>query len=379
MLYSGQKDSVSSDLEFIRDELEKNAINSGIKELAGELISDGAAPGVDFLFETKGVKEQTKQLREAALKIQSSNLSEEEKMRRLQILHNADCFRAVMLGLKLVPTVIGIGVAIFFPGAAAIYALGALVVSYILGNIASTMFDNYLNNALYCDLRWSIDPSGYVYEGIQSNRLSGVQTTIYYKNSNGEMSLWDASEYEQLNPIETNQEGIYAWDVPEGEWRVKFEKGGYETTFSEWLPVPPVQTEVNVGMISLNPPHVSTCEIYDKYAVLTFDQYIKVDSITKDSIHIYKDNQEGVAFSITPVNPVKEEESLLTEQFRFDYDSMIFSGALTLTADRNIKNYADTKMEDVYSLTNNIIPAIEGLNVDIPEKNTVGEHLQFLI
>ena len=32
----------------------------------------------------------------------------------------------------------------------------------------------------------------------------------------------------------------------------KYEKEGYETTWSEWLPVPPPQTEVNIGMVCLN-------------------------------------------------------------------------------------------------------------------------------
>ena len=42
---------------------------------------------------------------------------------------------------------------------------------------------------------------------------------------------------------------MYAWDVPEGWWRVKYEKSGYETVWSEWLPVPPPQTNVNIGMV----------------------------------------------------------------------------------------------------------------------------------
>ena len=40
----------------------------------------------------------------------------------------------------------------------------------------------------------------------------------------------------------------YAWDVPEGWWRVKYEKEGYDTVWSDWMPVPPVQENVNIGM-----------------------------------------------------------------------------------------------------------------------------------
>ena len=46
--------------------------------------------------------------------------------------------------------------------------------------------------------------------------------------------------------------GWYAWDVPEGWWRVKCERYGYETLWSEWLPVPPPQTSVNISMIPLD-------------------------------------------------------------------------------------------------------------------------------
>lgn len=47
--------------------------------------------------------------------------------------------------------------------------------------------------------------------------------------------------------------GCYAWDVPEGWWRVKYEKESHETVWSDWLPVPPPQTDVNIGMVSTAP------------------------------------------------------------------------------------------------------------------------------
>ena len=36
--------------------------------------------------------------------------------------------------------------------------------------------------------------------------------------------MWDASEYDQENPLVTDEAGSYAWDVPEGYWQVKAEK-----------------------------------------------------------------------------------------------------------------------------------------------------------
>ena len=114
-----------------------------------------------------------------------------------------------------------------------------------------------------------IDPSGYVYDIATGARLAGVKTTAYHIPYDETPDFWDripaegkygtvwnAEEYDQANPLYTDEDGRYAWDVPEGWWRVKFEKDGYETTWSEWLPVPPPQTEVNIGMapIGYEPP-----------------------------------------------------------------------------------------------------------------------------
>ncbi|MBR3536826.1 MAG: leucine-rich repeat protein, partial [Oscillospiraceae bacterium] len=96
---------------------------------------------------------------------------------------------------------------------------------------------------------WSVDPSGYVYSGSEDNRLKGVKVSLYYKqNMNDEPQLWNADKYDQTNPTYTNTSGEYAWDVPEGFWQVKCELEGYETTYSDWLTVPPPQFNVNIEM-----------------------------------------------------------------------------------------------------------------------------------
>ena len=109
--------------------------------------------------------------------------------------------------------------------------------------------------------KFIVDPSGYVYDQITGERLENVTVTAYcieYDESSdfwnkipsaeayGEK--WNALEYNQQNPLLTNADGKYAWDVPEGWWRVKYEKEGYETTWSDWMTVPPLQTEVNIGL-----------------------------------------------------------------------------------------------------------------------------------
>ncbi|HFI0039044.1 TPA: leucine-rich repeat protein [Streptococcus suis] len=108
------------------------------------------------------------------------------------------------------------------------------------------------------DIKWAIDPSGIITNADSNLPVRGATTTVYYRGENGEEVLWDAGEYSQLNPLSTTVNGEYAWDVPEGYWKVKVEKEGYESAESEWLPVPPPQTEVHFKL----KPHAYTIAYY---------------------------------------------------------------------------------------------------------------------
>ena len=120
-----------------------------------------------------------------------------------------------------------------------------------------------------------VDPSGYVYDRETNERLEGVKTTAYYipepekatgafwkntpaANTYGE--LWNGEEYNQSNPLYTNADGKYAWNVPTGWWRVKYEKEGYETAWSDWMTVPPEQTDVNIGLKPIAPEYAVRAE-----------------------------------------------------------------------------------------------------------------------
>jgi RHS repeat-associated protein len=127
------------------------------------------------------------------------------------------------------------------------------------------------------------DPSGYVYEAVASNRLSDVTVTAFH----GDMETpWDAERYDQANPLATDENGQYAWDVPFGQWRVKAEKAGYETAYSEWLPVPPPQTEVNIGMVSKAAPHITGVQTSESNIKINFDKYMDTETLTKQTIRL---------------------------------------------------------------------------------------------
>ena len=99
------------------------------------------------------------------------------------------------------------------------------------------------------NFRWAVDPSGYIYDADTKERVGGVTVTLYYKqNENSKAIKWNASEYLQQNPLVSAEDGEYAWDVPEGLYQVKCEKDGYQTAYSDWLPVPPPQLGINIGI-----------------------------------------------------------------------------------------------------------------------------------
>ncbi|MDD3920821.1 MAG: hypothetical protein PHO41_06610, partial [Eubacteriales bacterium] len=123
-----------------------------------------------------------------------------------------------------------------------------------------------------------IDPSGYVYEAVRSNRVEGVMTTVYYKGADGTPVFWDAEEYGQENPLFTNRIGYYEWFVPSGEWQVVYEMEGYETYVTDWLPVPPPQTEVNVGIVSKEPP-TARAYFHKNSVELIFSRYMRVEDV----------------------------------------------------------------------------------------------------
>ena len=197
--------------------------------------------------------------------------------------------------------------------------------------------------------KWLIDPSGYVYEAVDSNRLEGVTTTVYYQDENGQVVKWNAEEYDQVNPLITDKEGKYAWDVPEGLWQVKYEKEGYETTYSEWLPVPPPQTEVNIGIVSLEKPNVELFNMYEDRAEITFNKYIDISSISTDSIILSDYQGKNIPITIEAINQENSKDGKeLAKKFILKTKvkkTLSLENEYTLTVKNTVKTYADISSE----------------------------------
>ncbi len=280
--------------------------------------------------------------------INTSNMTYEEKQVALQ---QASDLKTDRINFVALSTLLGLATATIGTGG---MAAPALLFTLMLGSITalSSFVYNYRMNAILGDsvkLKWIIDPSGFVYEATPFNRLEGVKCTIYYKETEESTPiLWDASEYEQENPLYTNSEGKYAWNVPEGLWQVKYEKEGYKTTYSDWLPVPPPQTEVNIGMVSTESPNVEYVNFYNDYVEIYFDQYMDMNTLTSETISLTNRNGENIPFTIEYTDEVP---SALDSDVMLVRRILIIPGAnlnindsYTLAISSSARNYAGLEL-----------------------------------
>lgn len=203
------------------------------------------------------------------------------------------------------------------------------------------------------DKIYGIDPSGYVYEAVLSNRLEEVTATIFKKDkSNETYTVWnDAEQYGgQTSTIITDESGEYRWDVPEGTWKVEFTKDGYSKAERENLTVPPPRTDVNVGMISDSAPTVESVQVYTDGAQVVFRQYMDIDSVRKAiSLTV---NGEPVTCTVSPLDAETDtnKESSPTYASRFQVTP---TGGGTLTGSVAVTVSADAKSYNKKTLRSN--------------------------
>lgn len=235
-----------------------------------------------------------------------------------------------------------------------------------------------------------IDPSGYVYEGVSSNRVEGVMASCYYKETIEDMYgdlhenivLWDATEYAQQNPLFTDENGMYAWDVPQGLWQVKFEKEGYETTYSDWLPVPPPQLEVNIGIKQSTQPEVKAARAYEDGIEMEFSKYMQPDLLNTENIFVTK-NGETATGSVKLLNEEQSYEGqaeTYASKVRFVPDTaFLTTDEVVLTVSRKVKSYAGIPMQEDYTQEFDIEKEVKSLVADSIIKVPYGGTIQMTI
>lgn len=234
-----------------------------------------------------------------------------------------------------------------------------------------------------------IDPSGFVFESVSTNRIEGVTATIYYKENVEDMYgdlhenivKWDAEEYAQENPLFTDEKGFYRWDVPNGLWQVKFEKEGYETTYSEWLPVPPPQLDVNIAMKQNRQPEVKSARAYEDGVEVEFDKYMMPELLTTENIMVMQ-NGTAVEGSVELLNEevsYEGEEETFASKIRFNAALPFTEQEVTLLVSNRVKSYAGIRMQDDYQQTFAIEQEIKQIVCDSVVKVGYGSASAFVV
>lgn len=206
------------------------------------------------------------------------------------------------------------------------------------------------------DSKPGIDPSGFVYEAVPGNRVEGVTATIFYKEMVEDMYgdlhenivKWDAAEYAQENPLFTDEDGNYRWDVPQGLWQVKFEKEGYETTYSDWLPVPPPQLDVNIAMKQNVQPNIKSARAFEDAVEVEFDKYMQPALLNTDNIVVLS-GESPISGTVKLLNEEKSDEEsdeTFASKVRFVADAPFSADEVTLLVKNRVKSYADVRMQD---------------------------------
>ena len=226
-----------------------------------------------------------------------------------------------------------------------------------------------------------IDPSGYVYEAVPSNRVSDVKTELYYydyeydeygiRADEKSEIFWDAYNYDQINPQYTDASGCFAWDVPEGQWVVKFSKDGYEDADSYhddaadaegYLPVPPIQTEVNTAIVSKAAPVVKSVSAAQDEVRIEFSQYMQPDTVNTDNVTVSL-NGMNAAGTIEPLNAEADYkgEHTYASVFVFRTEQKL-TGSVTVSINK-VRNYNGTAIAGPYQQSHKVLQKPERIQV----------------
>ena len=202
-----------------------------------------------------------------------------------------------------------------------------------------------------------LDPSGYVYEAVSSNRLQGVTASIYYKEEKKDMygesywveNLWNAEDYAQVNPQFTDENGMYQWDVPNGLWQVRLEKEGYLQTKSEWLPVPPPQLDINLPMMRTSKPEVQKVKASSEGVEITFNMYMDPATLIPYNFNVAQNGKDvdGQIQLLDEEEAYQGAAQTYASKVFFKFDEELPSGdGLQLIVNKAVKSYAGISMKE---------------------------------
>lgn len=104
-----------------------------------------------------------------------------------------------------------------------------------------------------------IDPAGFIYDAATGARISGASVWLQQPDRFGEWNNVSTAEIPARmqpneNPLITNKDGQYQWDVLEGIYRVHVEAPGYYPRDSIVVNIPPPVFDLNVGLLRIEVP-----------------------------------------------------------------------------------------------------------------------------
>ncbi len=223
------------------------------------------------------------------------------------------------------------------------------------------------------------DPSGYVYEAVPSNRVEGATVELYTYNLTDEIEEWVDNELYGIepNPQTTGADGRYEWFVPEGYWRVVASKDGYVsvdtgdnqayglnatkelekndgqtvTTDKYWMPVLPIQLDVNIPLVSYEAPIVQKVEATAEGVYVTFSKYLQTD-LKADNFRV----GDAVPTKVEPVNAEASSASadapVYASVFKLSYPEGVepeVGDQISLYVGNAVTSYAGVPMEHTYA------------------------------
>ncbi|MCQ6962291.1 alkaline phosphatase family protein [Methanolobus chelungpuianus] len=101
-----------------------------------------------------------------------------------------------------------------------------------------------------------IDPAGCVYDVATGQRIEGA--AVWLQRPDGEggwenvpTGLEPPISQPDINPLITDENGMYQWDVLEGSYRVHVEASGYYPADSIVVSIPPPVTDLHIGLTAL--------------------------------------------------------------------------------------------------------------------------------
>ena len=155
------------------------------------------------------------------------------------------------------------------------------------------------------DITILIDPSGYVEDKYSLEKLSGALAICeVWDTTENKWIFWDAEIYGQVNPQLTDENGEYGWMVPDGKYRVKITKEGYEDYVTTEDPkysssgestiiIPPPRDDVFISMVNISQPTVKDVKLNGNS--ITFELNKSIDNTTVNNQTVIVKDDTGAA------------------------------------------------------------------------------------